>query len=141
MNLEIPEGANVHIFIGKAPPLALTDQRSEFPERPRGHGLLGRTLKVGIVGILVIGGFWVGEQRNQTATADTGFAAPPAVSQAFPTQAGVPSQASAQPPAPDGGQVPPSFQAQLQQPPSIQPPPGQNSGSGNNGENSFGLSN
>jgi hypothetical protein len=141
MNLEIPEGANVHIFIGKAPTLALTDQRAEVVERSRGRGLLGRTLKVGLVGILVIGGFWIGEQRSQTATADTGFAAPPPVSQAFPSQAGIPNQAAARPPAPNAGQVPPSFQAQLQQPPSIQPPPGQNSGSGNNGANAFGLSN
>jgi hypothetical protein len=141
MNLEIPEGANVHIFIGKGPTLALTDQRSEVPERRRGGGLLGRTLKVGLVGVLMIGGFWVGEQRNQTATADTGFVAPPPVSQAFPSLPAVPSQASAQPPAPPAGQVPPSFQAQLQQPPSIQPPPGQTAGSGNNGENAFGLTN
>jgi hypothetical protein len=141
MNLEIPEGANVHIFIGKAPPLALTDQRAEVVERSRGRGLLGRALKVALVGVLVIGGFWIGEQRSQTATADTGFAAPPPVSDAFPSQAGVASQAAGQPPAPDSGQVPSSFQAQLQQPPSVQPPPGQNSGSGNNAANAFGLSN
>ena len=141
MNLEIPEGANVHIFIGKAPPLALTDQRADVAERSRGRGLLGRTLRVGLVGILVVGGFWIGEQRGQTATADTGFVAPPPVNQAFPSQTGVPSQAAAQPPAPQAGQVPPSFQAQLQQQPSVQPPPGQNSGSGNSAAAAFGLSN
>ena len=37
MNLEIPEGANVHIFIGHAPPLALTDQRTGLPVRSRGR--------------------------------------------------------------------------------------------------------
>jgi hypothetical protein len=142
MNFEIPEGANVHIIIGRAPPLALTDQRVEPPLRPRGRGIIGPALKFASIAVLVIGAFWVGEQRVQAAGADTGFAAPPPVNQAFPSAAPPPSQAAAEPPSPTTpDQVPPDFQAQLQQPPNIQPPPGQNSGSANGNQNAFGLSN
>ena len=65
MNLQIPEGANVHIIIGNAPPLALTDQRTELPARSGGRRLAGATFKVALLGLLVIGSFWVGEQRGQ----------------------------------------------------------------------------
>jgi len=147
MNFDIPEGANVHIFIGKSLPLALTDQRAEFPQRSRGRGILGGTLKLAVIGVLVIGGFWIGEQRGQAASDAAGFAAPPPVEQAFPSQAAAaapplapPSSASGQVPP---GQVPPSFAAQLQQPPTIQPPPGQNTGTaaGNGPQSAFGLQN
>lgn len=142
MNLEIPDGANVHIFIGRASPLALTDQRAEPPPRSRGRGIIGASLKFTSIAMLVIGAFWVGEQRVQTASADTGFATPPPVNQAFPNAAPSPSQAAAQLPSPAApDQVPPNFQTQLQQPPSIQPPPGQNSGAANANPNAFGLSN
>ena len=69
MNFDIPEGANVHIFIGNSLPLALTDQRAELPQRTRGRGILGGTLKVAVIGVLVIGGFWVGEQRGKRQVA------------------------------------------------------------------------
>ena len=142
MNFEIPEGANVHITIGRAPPLALTDQRAEPPLRPRGRGIIGTTLKFTSIAVLVIGAFWVGEQRVQAAGADTGFAAPPPVNQAFPRAAPPPSQAAAAPPSPaTPDQIPPDFQAQLQQPPNIQPPPGQNPAAANGNQNAFGLSN
>jgi hypothetical protein len=142
MNFEIPEGANVHIIIGRAPPLVLTDQRAEPPLRPRGRGIIGTTLKFTSIAVLVIGAFWVGEQRVQAAGADTGFAAPSPVNQAFPSVVPPPSQAEAQRPSvapPD--QFPPSFQAQLQTPPDIQPPPGQNPAAANGNQNAFGLSN
>ena len=88
MNLQIPEGANVHIVIGNAPPLALTDQRAELPPaRSGGRRFAGATFKVALVGLLVIGSFWVGEQRGQAAIDDAGIAAPPPVEQAFPLQA------------------------------------------------------
>jgi hypothetical protein len=155
MNLQIPEGANVHIIIGNAPPLALTDQRAELPARSGGRRLAGATFKVALVGLLVIGSFWVGEQRGQAADNYAGIAAPPPVEQAFPLQtppgqaqpgqappgqAGPPQAAAAAPgQAPQGGVpaagVPPNFAAQLQQPPTIQPAPG--SASGN--KNPFGL--
>ena len=161
MNLQIPEGANVHIIIGNAPPLALTDQRTELPARSGGRRFAGATFKVALVGLLVIGSFWVGEQRGQAAIDDAGIAAPPPVEQAFPLQAppgqaqpgqvppgqaGPPQAAAAAAPdqAPQGGVppagvpaagVPPNFAAQLQQPPTIQPAPG--SASGN--KNPFGL--
>jgi hypothetical protein len=145
MNLQIPEGANVHIIIGNAPPLALTDQRTELPARSGGRRLAGATFKVALVGLLVIGSFWVGEQRGQAADNYAGIAAPPPVEQAFPLQtppgqAGPPQAAAAAPgQAPQGGVpaagVPPNFAAQLQQPPTIQPAPG--SASGN--KNPFGL--
>ena len=152
MNLQIPEGANVHIIIGNAPPLALTDQRADLPARSPARRFAGATFKVVVVGMLVIGSFWVGEQRGQAAIDDAGIAAPPPVEQAFPLQA-PPGQAppgQAGPPqaaaaaaapgqAPQGGVpaagVPPNFAAQLQQPPTIQPAPG--SASGN--KNPFGL--
>lgn len=150
MNLQIPEGANVHIIIGNAPPLALTDQRAELPARSGGRRLAGATFKVALVGLLVIGSFWVGEQRGQAADNYAGIAAPPPVEQAFPLQTppaqvppgqAKPPQAAAAAPgqAPQGGVpaagVPPNFAAQLQQPPTIQPAPG--SASGN--KNPFGL--
>jgi hypothetical protein len=150
MNLQIPEGANVHIIIGNAPPLALTDQRTELPARSGGRRFAGATFKVALVGLLVIGSFWVGEQRGQAADNYAGIAAPPPVEQAFPLQAppgqtppgqaGPPQAAAAAPgQAPQGGVpaagVPPNFAAQLQQPPTIQPAPG--SASGN--KNPFGL--
>ena len=122
MNLEIPEGANVQIIIGRAPPLALTGERFEAPVRTGGRGVIGMTLKYAGIAMLVFGAFWVGEQRVQPE-------------QPFPSQAPVPGQAAAQ--TPRAGQVPPDFQAQLQQPPSIQPAPGQNTGSGS--INPFGL--
>ena len=160
MNLQIPEGANVHIIIGNAPPLALTDQRTELPARSGGRRFAGATFKVALVGLLVIGSFWVGEQRGQAAIDDAGIGAPPPVEQAFPLQtppgqaqpgqvppgqvppgqAGPPQAAAAAPgQAPQSGVpaagVPPNFAAQLQQPPTIQPAPG--SASGN--KNPFGL--
>ena len=162
MNLQIPEGANVHIIIGNAPPLALTDQRTELPARSGGRRFAGATFKVALVGLLVIGSFWVGEQRGQAADNYAGIAAPPPVEQAFPlqdppgqappAQAGPPqaaAAAAAPDQAPQGGVppagvppagvpaagVPPNFAAQLQQPPTIQPAPG--SASGN--KNPFGL--
>ena len=147
MNLQIPEGANVHIIIGNASPLALTDQRAELPPaRSGGRRFAGATFKVALVGLLVIGSFWVGEQRGQAAIDDAGIAAPPPVEQAFPLQTPPgqtgPSQAAAAAApdqAPQGGVpaagVPPNFAAQLQQPPTIQPAPG--SASGN--KNPFGL--
>jgi hypothetical protein len=145
MNLEIPDGANVHIFIGNAPPLALTDQRTALPVRSRGRRILGATIKFGIIGgLLVIGSFWFGEHSGQAANEDAGVGAPPPVTQAFPSApaaaAGGPT-ADAAPPSADAGQVPPNFTAQLQQQPTIQPPPGQNSGSANGGQNPFGLGN
>jgi len=147
MNFDIPEGANVHIFIGKSLPLALTDQRAEFPQRSRRGGILSGTLKVAVIGVLVIGGFWVGEQRGQAASSEAGFTAPPPVEQAFPSQAAAAPTPLAPPPSASGqvppGQVPPSFAAQLQQPPTIQPPPGQNNGpaAANGPQSAFGLQN
>jgi hypothetical protein len=126
MNFEIPEGANIQIIIGRVPPLALTDQRTEAPVRTRDRSVIGTTLKFAGIAMLVFSAFWVGEQRVQPA-------------QAFPNQAPAPSQAEAQTPGAGAGQVPPDFQAQLQQPPSIQPAPGQNTGSGGGNNNPFGL--
>jgi hypothetical protein len=142
MNFDIPEGANVHIFIGNTLPFALTDQRAELPQRLRGRGILGGTLKVIVIGVLVIGGFWVGEQRGQAASDAAGFAAPPPVEQAFPSEAAAAPPPLAPPPS-AAGQVPPSFAAQLQQPPTIQPPPGQNTGAPpeNGPQSAFGLQN
>ena len=124
MNLEIPEGANIQIMIWRAPPLALTDQRAEAPVRTRDRGVIGTTLTFAGIAMLVFSAFWVGEQRIQPE-------------QAFQNQAPVPGQAAAQ--TPGAGQVPPDFQAQLQHPPSIQPAPGQNTGSGGGNSNPFGL--
>jgi hypothetical protein len=143
MNFQIPEGANVQIIIGGAAPLALTDQRAQPPEettRKRGRSVLFTVVKLAGVAVFVIGGFWLGEQRVQAASEDGGFAAPPAVQQAFPTGPLAPS-----PPVTPGNApqtLPSGFQAQLQQAPSIQPPPGQVSGSpaGAAGQNAFGLS-
>jgi hypothetical protein len=147
MNFDIPDGANVHIFIGNSLPLALTDQRAELPRRSRRGGILSGMLKVAVIGVLVIGGFWVGEQRGQAASDAAGFTAPPPVEQAFPSQAAAAPPPLAPPPSVSGqvppGQVPPSFAAQLQQPPTIQPPPGQNTGTaaGNGPQSAFGLQN
>jgi hypothetical protein len=139
MNLEIPEGANIQIFVGTAQPLWLADHRDEMPVNKSGRGIAGALLKCVLIGGLVIGGYVAGQFRYEAANAEAGFPAPPPVSQAFPSEAPGPSQAAAQPPAPDAGQMPPNFQETLQQPPTIQPPPGQNTSAPNGNKNPFGL--
>ena len=139
MNLEIPEGAHIQIFIGNAQPFGLADHRDELPLNRSGGGIAGTLLKCVLIGGLVVGGYVVGQFRYEAANAEAGFPALPAVSQAFPSEAPGPSQAAAQPLAPDAGKVPPNFRATLQQQPSIQPPPGQNTNSASGNKNPFGL--
>jgi hypothetical protein len=140
MNLQLPEGANVQIFIGNSSPPTISDQLEEVTARSRGRGLNGATLKITTVFALVVGGFWAGEQRGQAAVGDTGLSAPPAVQQTFPTQV-LPSQAADTPPQSGPPQIPPAFQAQLNQQPSIQPPPGKISDPAGGAQNPFGLNN
>lgn len=139
MNLEIPEGANIQIFIGNAHPFGLSDQLDQVPVKKTSGGIASVLLKCVLIGGLVVGGYVLGQFRNPAANADAGFGPPPPVSQAFPSEAPGPSQAAAQPPMPDAGQVPPSFQATLQQQPTIQPPPGQSTSAPNGNKNPFGL--
>jgi hypothetical protein len=144
MNFQIPEGANVQIIIGGGAPLALTDQRVQPREettRKSGRRTLFTIVKVTGAVAVVIGGFWLGEQRGQAAGEDAGFAAPSAVQQAFPV---APAAGEAgTPPGQVPQTLPPSFQAQLQQPPSIQPAPGQTPAAPNTAgsQNAFGLGN
>jgi hypothetical protein len=139
MNLEIPEGAHIQIFIGNAQPFGLADHQDAVPVNKSGRGIAGVLLKSVVIGALVAGGYVFGQFRNQSANAEAGFPAPPPVSQAFPSEAPGPSQAAAQPLAADAGQMPANFQATLQQPPNVQPAPGQNTSAPNGNKNPFGL--
>jgi hypothetical protein len=145
MELVIPAGVQVHITIGRTPLLALPDEiaRERPPARP------SRPLLKGVLAlVLLFGAFEVG--RHVAAWPDTtgptraAFAMPgqaPALGpeqHAFPDRplpreavaAGAPAQ-----------QIPPEFRQQLEQPPSVIPPPGQTPPGAAPEKNPFGLEN
>ena len=113
MQLEIPDGAHVHIVIGKASPLALPDEtvgRRATVMRPM--------IKGAVLAVLVCGAFVAGRQFGMVRTITPAVAAAPA--------------ASADRRA--AGGLPPEFAQQLQQPPVVTPPPAPPPG-----RNPFGL--
>ena len=111
MQLEIPDGAHVHILIGKAPPLALTDQTGS----PRPMTATRSLIRGALVAALLCGSFLVGKQFGPVRT----VAAEASTSQSFAP----PDSRSAGPGAAPAA-VPPEFTQQLQRPPTVLPPPG-----------------
>ena len=124
MHLEIPEGANVQIIVGNAAPLALADEnRQAGAFRTGGRPVLkGLVVAIVLVGTFVVGQHFGGRATGtQTAVAAASMPrpAPTGEQHAFPNL-----------PLPDprrqqaSGGVPPEFQNELRQPPTVTPPPG-----------------
>jgi hypothetical protein len=166
MQFEIPEDAHVHIVIGKPTSwpfsprtcsarkayaglgpegggelVALTSEPSAARLAPRFGRLL---LKGGLTVLMLAGSFAVGQHFGSSARAPelarTAVAAPrsapTAEQQAFPDHL-QPRGAEAQ----TASEVTANFQRQLQQPPTLIPPPGQTGAPGTPGKNLFGLEN
>ncbi len=142
MQLTIPEGAHIQIIVGgHAPMLALpNDPPAGVVSYTRRRPLLTAAL----AGALLFGAYQFGRHTGPGASATK-------VAQAEP-QAAVPSSLVAEPsaetgsqppraaaarPAASPAQIPPAFTQQLQQAPTVVPPPGQPSSPG--GSNPFGL--
>jgi hypothetical protein len=131
MNLEIPDGAQVQVIIGKVPLLALPDGT----EAERLKSSPGRPILVAAIAVLLLAGAFTGGRLVGAHGAHTGVAsateavphpAPPPVRQGFP----------------DHGQVPEAFQHELQQQPTVVPPPGQPAAPPPTaGKSAFGLEN
>ena len=133
MHLEIPEGANVQIIIGSPTLLALADESQQArPTQTGGWPILkGLAVAIGLVGTFVVGQHF-GERPAGAQIAAAVSMPPPAPTReqhAFP-DAPLPNSQPQQ----DSGGVPPEFQDQLRQPPTVTPPPGTTSG-----KNPFGL--
>jgi hypothetical protein len=156
MQFEIPEDAHVHIVIGRPVSaracvgldpgaggelLALPGEASAARTAPR----FGRFLvKSGLGVMLLVGSFAVGQHLGSSARAPE-LARTAA---ALPRPAQIPEQyAFPDPPQPReapvqaAGQVPADLQRQLQQPPTVLPPPGQAGAPETRGKNPFGLEN
>ena len=165
MQFEIPEDAHVHIFIGK-PTLrdfslascsagtacagldrvaagALLAVPGDAAVRPAPR--FGRLLLKGSLGVILLAAsFVVGQHFTSPSSAPelarTAAAlprpAPLAEQHAFPD-----SPQSREPLAQTAGEVTTNFQKQLQQPPTVIPPPGQTGAPGTPGKNPFGLEN
>jgi hypothetical protein len=166
MQFEIPEDAHVHIIIGMPTSwpfsprtcsagkayaglgseggsglVALTAEPSAARPAPRFGRLL---LKGGLTAIMLAASFVVGQhfaspsrapEMARTATA-LPRPAPSAEQHAFPDPP-QPREAPAQ----TAGEVTANFQRQLQQPPTVIPPPGQTGAPGTPAKNLFGLEN
>ena len=164
MQFEIPEDAHVHIVIGKPASWAFSPRTCSVGKAcagidPGAGGALpalsgetgaarvtprfGRLLLKGGLGMMLLAGsFAVGQH----------FGGPPRAPELARTAAALPRPAQSveqhtladrpQPreaPAQAAGQVPADFQRQLQQPPTVIPPPGQAVAAETPGKNPFGL--
>lgn len=132
MHLEIPEGANVQIIVRSSPPLALADEsRQERPAQTGGRPILkGLVVAIALVGTFVVGQHFGGRAAGtQTAAASISRPSPAGEQHAFP-DAPLPNPQRQQ----ASGGVPPEFQNELRQAPTVTPPPGAASG-----KNPFGL--
>jgi hypothetical protein len=156
MQFEIPEDAHVHILIatpGRAKACAWLDPGaggalpalSGEAGAPRPAPRFGRLLlKSGLGAMLLAGSFAVGQHfggsPHAPELARTAAALPrPALSaeQYAVTDRPQPREAPGQ----TDGQVTANFQRQLQQPPTVIPPPGQTGAPETRGRNPFGLEN
>ena len=166
MQFEIPEGAHVHLIISKPTSWALSPRTcavgkacakldpgvgGDFLALP-GEGTAARPaprfsrllLKGSLAVMLLAGSFAVGQHFASPSRAPklarTAAALPrPALSaeqHAFPD----PPQPREAPPQ-TAGEVTANFQKQLQQPPTVTPPPGQTGAPETPGKNPFGLEN
>jgi hypothetical protein len=143
VSFEVPEGATVQIVVGKAPTLVLPDETGRPRESARKTGIWRNAVKGLVAVALLAGGFAVGQHSsgaNGSAKLGTAQAAaspaPPAVQHAFPDHA-LATDPPGPTPAPTSDQVPRTFTQQLQQPPTVAPPPGAAAPA----KNAFGLDN
>ena len=134
MHLEIPEGANVQIIVGNAAPLALADESRHAGRARTG----GRPVLTGlVVAIVLVGTFLVGQHFGGRAAGTQTAAAAASVPRPAPTgeQHAFPDLPLPNPQRQQASdRVPPEFQSELRQPPTVTPPPGSASG-----KNPFGL--
>jgi len=134
MHLEIPEGANVQITVGNAAPLALADESQQAGTSRSG----GRPVLKGlVVAIVLVGTFVIGQHFGGRAAGTQTAAAAASVPRPGPTgeQHAFPDLPLPNPRRQQvSGGVPPEFQNELRQPPTVTPPPGSASG-----KNPFGL--
>jgi len=132
MHLEIPEGANVQIIVGGAAPLALADEsRQARTSQTGGRPILkGLVVAIALVGTFVVGEHFGGRAAGtQTAAVSMSRHSPAGEQHAFPdTPLPNPQRQQA------SSGVPPEFQNELRQPPTVTPPPGTAPG-----KNAFGL--
>ena len=143
MSFEVPDGASVQIVVGKAMPLALSDETGRAQQPARRTGMWRTTMKGLFALALLAAGYAVGQHSsgaNRSATLGTAQAAaspaPPPVQHAFPDHPLATDHPSPAP-APTSDLVPPTFTQRLQQPPTVVPPPGGAAPA----KNAFGLEN
>jgi hypothetical protein len=166
MQFEIAEDAHVHIVIGKPSSWAFSPRTCSVGKAcagidpGAGGGLpalsgntgapgparrFGRLLLKGALGVMLLAGsFAVGQHFGSSSRAPelagTAAALPrPALSTEQPAFPDRPQPREA--PAQTAGQLPADFQRQLQQPPTVIPPPGQIVAPGTPAKNPFGLEN
>jgi hypothetical protein len=117
MELVIPDGAQVHITIGNAPPLALPNETAAQPATLKSGG---RFLKGVIAGVLILGAFQAGRVMSHR-----GDPIPPAQASVEERTPPVLPRAAAAADQPAAAEIPPAFRDKLAQPPQVAPPPGQ----------------
>lgn len=147
MNLEIPEDANVQIFIGTPAPLALADKSAASTGLAASPGGSRKLLNGAFAVALLAVAFALGQHsvvrspRTELASNRTSASAQPH-----------PAPETEQHAFPDGplprdlaqggdGQIPPDFRRQLQQIPAVVPAPGAPAPTAEPGRNAFGLEN
>ena len=124
MQLEIPEGANVQIIVGNSAPLALAD---ESRQTGASRGGARPILKGLIVAIVLVGTFVVGQHFGGRAAGTHTAVAAASMPRPAPTgeQHAFPDPPLPNPPRQQASVgVPPEFQSELRQPPTVTPPPG-----------------
>jgi hypothetical protein len=139
MQFDIPEGAHVQIIIGRPAaaaiggtlPALLDAAAVERPASRSGRPLLKGGLVVMLLAAAFAGGHYYASRSSAPAAFTAGSLAQAAPALPRPAPAGeqhpfpdrpLPRRATS--PAPSG-QIPAEFQKQLQQPPTVIPPPGQ----------------
>ena len=166
MQFEIPEDAHVHIVIGKPVSWAFSPRTSSVAKvcagvDPGAAGALlaapsdaaavrpaprfGRLLLKGGLGVMLLAGsFSIGQHFGSSPHSPQLARTAAALPQPAPTLEQYTLPDRPQPreaPAQTAGQVPADFQRQLQQPPTVTPPPGQTGAPGTPAKNPFGLEN
>ena len=117
MELVIPDGAQVHITIGKTPLLTLPNEAAPQPAALKSGG---RFLKGVVAGVLILGAFQAG--RIMSHRGDPIPSAQASVEERTPP---VLPRAAAAADQPEAAEIPPAFRDKLAQPPQVAPPPGQ----------------
>jgi hypothetical protein len=145
MQIEVPDGAYVHVSIGHAPMPLLPAPLLAAPAPGGVAPFKRRRLLTSMAGLLVLfGGYEIGRLTGpRGADLQAAQAAPATLSAATAAlreQHAFPDRPLPRIPAPatDPGQVPAAFTDQLRVAPTVQPPPGQPP-SGSGGANPFGL--